>query len=136
MARACKGELTLKMKAFCEEYVKDYNATQAYLRAYGGEYTTANNRGCAMLKDSRIKDYIKELQKEGFEQACINAERIAMELAEMAFAEKGDEDYSASIKLKALDLLQKQLGLQQQKIDAKVDKTVIRVSVEDDTNDN
>jgi hypothetical protein len=59
-----------------------------------------------------------------------------MELAEMAVAEKGDEDYSASIKLKALDLLQKQLGLQQQKIDAKVDKTVIKVSVEDDLNDN
>ena len=132
MGRCAKGDLTPKMRAFCEEYVKDYNGTQAYLRAYGGEYTTANNRSSQMLKDTRIRDYIKELQKEGFEIACINAERIAIELAEMAFAEKGDEDYSATIKLKALDLLQKQLGLQQSKLDAKVDnKTVIKVSVEE-----
>lgn len=135
MGYCSEGYLTPKMKAFCEEFVKDYNGTQAYLRAYGGSYKTANTRSSQMLKDERIKDYIKELQREGFENACINAERIAMELADMAFAVKGDQEYSASIKLKALDLLQKQLGLQQANVNAKVDnKTVIKVSVDEGEN--
>ena len=43
----------------------------------------------------------------------------------MAFAAKGDADYSASIKIKALDLLQKQLGLQTQKVEADVNTDII-----------
>ena len=47
----------------------------------------------------------------------INADRIANELASIAFAYKQDLIYSPANKLKALDLLSKQLGLQNQKID-------------------
>lgn len=50
----------------------------------------------------------------------------------MAFAEKGDDDYTANIKLKALELIQKQLGLQTQKIDANVNQeTTIIVDIEE-----
>ena len=48
----------------------------------------------------------------------------------MAFAEKGDEDYTANIKLKALDLLQKQLGLQTQKVEADI-STDINIVIEE-----
>lgn len=51
----------------------------------------------------------------------------------MAFAEKGDEDYPANIKVRALDLLQKQLGLQSQKIEANVNQeTTIVVDIEEE----
>jgi phage terminase small subunit len=124
------GTLTKKEKAFCEYYVAGENATQAYLKAYGCEYTTANAQGCKMLKKDRIRDYIVECQKEAFAEAFITAERVALKLGEIAFADKEDELYNVNAQLKALDLLQKQLGLQKQKLEAEVN-TDITITIEE-----
>ena len=75
-------------------------------------------------------EYIKQLQQIEFEAACITAERIGLKLAEIAFAAKGDEDYNPNAQLKALDLLQKQMGLQKQHIEADV-KTDINITIEE-----
>lgn len=123
-------KLTAKQRAFCEEYVKNgYNATQAYLLAYECEYTTANTEGGRLLKKPHVRAYVNELQKQAFDAAAINAERIALKLAEIAFAAKDDECYAANAQLKALDLLQKQLGIQTQKVEADV-KTDIVINIE------
>ena len=42
----------------------------------------------------------------------------------MAFAEKEDPIYNSNVKLKAMDLLQKQLSLQNQKIDVVANNTI------------
>lgn len=118
------GTLTKKEKAFCEEYVKCSNATKAYLNAYGGTYETANATGWRVLKKPGIKEYIADLQKEAFAAACITAEAVALKLREIAFAEKGDADYNATAQLKALDLLQKQLGIQKQKLEAEINSEI------------
>lgn len=124
-----KAGLTKKEKAFCEAYVFDAeSATGAYLKAYGCEYSTANAQGHKMLRKPHIKEYIDALQKEAFEAACITAEKVALKLADIAFAAKDDEHYTASAQLKALDLLQKQMGLQTQKIDADV-RTDININI-------
>ena len=124
MAR--KAGLTKKEKAFCEAYVIDsLCATKAYQKAYECEYTTASAAGYKMLRKPHIKEYIETLQKEAFEAACISAEKVALKLAEIAFAAKNDEYYAASSQLKALDLLQKQLGLQKQHIDADIKNDII-----------
>ena len=68
--------------------------------------------------------FVKALQKEAFEQACISAERVALKLSEIAFSDKEDEIYGVTAKLKALDLLQKQLGLQHQKVEADFTSTI------------
>ena len=126
-----KEGLTKKEKTFCELFVfENESATQAYLKAYDCEYTTANSQGCKMLRKPHIKEYIDTLQKEAFAAACINAERVALKLADIAFAAKDDEYYSASSQLKALDLLQKQLGLQHQHIEADV-KTDINITIDE-----
>ena len=117
--------ISSKERLFCETYVKGYNATQAYMEVYKVPHESASSNAYRLMKKEKIKNYIAELQKEAFEQACINSERVALKLAEIAFAEKGDEDYAASAQLKALDLLQKQLGLQQQKIDANVSNEIV-----------
>ena len=118
--------LTKKMKSFCEEYVTNGgNATRAYLTVYDCEYTTANGQGYKLLRKPEVKEYITALQKEAFDAACINAERVALRLAEIAFADKKDEDYTVSFQLKALDLLQKQLGLQHQKVEADLHNDII-----------
>ena len=119
-------KLTKKEKAFCEEYIANgYNATQAYLKAYEGcAYETAHSQGCRVARKPHIKEYILELQKEAFAAACINAERVALRLSEIAFADKEDEIYNITAQLKALDLLQKQLGLQKQKLEAEVNTDI------------
>lgn len=112
------GTLTKKEKAFCEEYVKSGSATAAYLAAYDCEYSTANSQGCKLVRKPELREYILELQKAEFAAACITAERVGLKLSEIAFSPKDDKDYNATAQLKALDLLQRQLGLQTQKIDA------------------
>lgn len=112
---------------------KNFNATQAYLAAYGGEYDTAKSRACKLMKKPEIKAYVKELQKDAFEAACINAERIAAKLAELAFVERGDDLYGSGTQTKALDLLQKQLSLQNQNIKADVDnKITISIGIKEE----
>lgn len=123
--------LSAKEKRFCEEYIRNgYNATKAYLLAYDCEYSTANSQGYKLLRKPEIKQYIEEVQKIAFDEACISAERIALKLAEIAFADKGDKDYNASAQLKALDLIQKQLGLQTQKVEADL-HTDINITIEE-----
>lgn len=121
--------LTAKEKAFCEEYVRNGgNGSRAFQTAYGCCIEDARKRYCKPFKKPEVKAYIKALQKEAFEAACINAERVALKLADIAFADKNDEVYCATHQLKALDLLQKQLGLQHQKIEADV-STEINITI-------
>ena len=113
------GTLTKKEKAFCEEFVANGgNASRAFSVAYEKDIEYARKAYCKVFRRVEVKEYIKQLQQEAFENACITAERVALKLAEIAFTNKGDEDYNATAQLKALDLLQKQLGLQHQHIDA------------------
>ena len=130
MARRNSG-LNKKEKTFCELYaLQNLSATQAYLQAYGCEYGTAKNKGYLVLRRPQVKEYIEALQKEAWEAACINAEKVGLKLAEIAFAAKDDKDYTPTTQLKALDLLQKQMGLQHQKIEADVN-TDITITIEE-----
>lgn len=124
--------LTKKERAFCEEYVANgCNASRAYFAAYDTASMESARKGyCKVFRKPEVKAYIAELQKEAFERACVSAERVALKLADIAFAEKDDEAYGATAQLKALELLQKQLGLQTQKIEADI-KTDIVISIEE-----
>lgn len=127
MARQ-KG-LTKKEKAFCEYYaLENLSAIKSYEMAYDCVYNTAKSEGYRMLRKPHIKEYIDALQKEVWDAACITAEKVGMKLAEIAFAEKDDVDYTPNQQLKALDLLGKQLGIQHQKIEADVN-TEIEITI-------
>lgn len=125
--------LTPQQTRFVEEYVSNgYNATAAYLVAYNATPETANKNGWKIMKKPEAQNYMKILQKDRIAAQGISAERILEELSNIAFAEKGDEDYTVTAKLKALDLLQKQMGLQKQQIKAEVEQNQeIRVTIED-----
>ena len=123
--------LTKKEQAFCEEYVANgCNASRAFQFAYGCSIEDARKRYCKTFRKPEVKEYIGDLQREAFNEACITAERVALKLAEIAFADKKDEHYGAGAQLKALDLLQKQLGLQHQKIEADL-HTDININIEE-----
>lgn len=124
--------LTKKEKAFCEEYVANGgNASRAYFFAYDtSSIENARKAYCKVFRKPEVKEYIAALQKEAFAAACISAERVALKLADIAFAEKEDEVYGATAQLKALDLLQKQLGLQKQTLEANV-STEINITIDE-----
>lgn len=131
MSRQRNGELTRKEKNFCEEYVRNGgNASQAYFAAYDTTIENARKAYCKVYRKPEVKEYIRQLQQVEFEAACITAERIGLKLAEIAFAAKDDEVYGATAQLKALDLLQKQLSLQHQNIQADVN-TDITITIEE-----
>lgn len=123
--------LTNKEKAFCEEYVANGgNSSKAYQKVYGCSIEDARKRYCKTFRKQEVKEYILALQKEAFAAACITAERVALRLSDIAFADKDDEYYGITAQLKALDLLQKQLGLQHQKIEADI-TTDINITIEE-----
>ena len=124
--------MTSQQKQFCENYLANgYNVVQAYFDAFpdADKNNPKPSYPYVLMKKPEIKTYIDGRRKEIYESLNIDAERIAQELADMAFAAKGDEKYSASVKLKALELLQKQFGLQNQKFETK--QEIIEVSLED-----
>ena len=118
-------KLTEKEVAFCECYVfEGLSATKAYQKVYGCAYNSASANSVKVMKKDAVREYIESLQKEAFKASCLTAEKVALKLSEIAFAEKGDEDYNATAQLKALDLLQKQLGLQKQNINADLQASI------------
>lgn len=130
VAAMARGDLTRKEKTFCEEYVRSGNASRAYFFAYDTTLENARKEYCKVMKKPRVKEYIAALQKAEFDAACITAERIGLKLAEIAFAEKDDAYYTPTHQVKCLDLLQKQLGLQTQRVEADV-KTDINIVIEE-----
>lgn len=129
--------LTAKQKLFCEEYVANgYKLQKAYMAAYpDANPATANKEAWKLMKREPINALIRDLQHERFEALHINADKIAAKLADMAFADKDDEIYTPAIQQKALDLLQKQMGLQTQKVEAEVKTVNIEVNLDEDGND-
>ena len=79
-----------------------------------------------MKKDS-IKHYIREIQRDRFEAMGMNADRIAKMLTDIAT----DPEASRTEQMKALELIQKQMGLQTQRVEAEVKTTVIDVNIEE-----
>ena len=127
--------MTAKQKQFCINYVEHYNARKAYLDAFGCSLATANCEAYNLMKKPDIKNYIHELEQAAFEANGINAEHIANELATMAFAKITDESkLSYSEKMKALELLGKQLQLYGQKIDLNA-KTDIVINITGDSDE-
>ena len=62
-----EADLTEKQCLFCLYYTKTYNATQSYLKAYGGKYNTASVEGHRLLVNPKTKkeiDKFKELKRQ------------------------------------------------------------------------
>jgi phage terminase small subunit len=58
--------LTSKQKAFCREYIYDWNATRSYLKAYSKTKSEANAASLAsrLIRNVKVQAYIKEIQED------------------------------------------------------------------------
>ena len=127
---ALKGELTAKERAFCEEYVKSYNAYQAYLAVYNCKPDTAKSAGWKLLYRPAIIEYIKKLQQALVERYA-DASAIILEQLMDDIIYRDENGCHSPTWLKSADLAQKQLGLQKLKADIQAENTVINVRIEE-----
>ena len=95
-----------------------------------GDARKNSKNASQVLRNPKVQEYKKIRQQEILADMGYSAENVARKLIEMGFAEKGDTVYTPQVQLKALDLLQKQLGVQQSKstIDANVREQVVIVN--------
>ena len=121
--------MTQKQKLFAEKYISNgFNARKAYYEAFGADSKNKQpSYPYTLLKKPEIAEYIKQRREEIYESINIDSLRITTELSEIAFAEKGDPIYNTTAKLKALELLSKSIGLENN-----VSNLVIDVSFKDE----
>lgn len=78
--------LNEQQKRFCEAYVVDWNATQAYLKAYPNSgYDAARSSAVRMLTNANVAAYIEDCKKRTAELAGISALKVALEHKKIAF---------------------------------------------------
>lgn len=81
--------MNAKQTRFCEEYLIDLNATQAAIRA-GYSPETAGAIGAENLKKPQIQKAIARAMADRSRRTGVNADRIVMELAKIAFVNAAD----------------------------------------------
>lgn len=69
-------ELTARQQLFCLLYAKNCNATKSYMKAYECSYESALAAGSRLLGNVRIKEEIKRLKKERFENQLFDEHDI------------------------------------------------------------
>lgn len=52
--------MTDKQKLFCDEYLKDFNATRAYKDVYGAKQHSAETAASRLLKNDEVQAYIDD----------------------------------------------------------------------------
>jgi phage terminase small subunit len=99
--------ITLLQERFCQEYLVDFNAKQAAIRA-GYSAATASAAANKLLTTPKIQARLQTLQKPLKKKLKISAERVLQELAAIAFC--NPKDYlawtSTSIEVVNSDLLE------------------------------
>ncbi len=100
-------KLNPKQKRFCEEYIKDLNATQAYIRA-GYSKRSAENLASRMMGNDGVGAYIAELQAKISDRNAITVDNIVKFIKEVS--EEARDGGDATNALKGADLLMKHLG--------------------------
>lgn len=83
-------ELNEKQRAFCREYVVDWNGARAYQKVYGCEYDTARTNSSRLLANANIKEYILTIQKNLEHLAGISRLRVLLEFMKIAFSNVSD----------------------------------------------
>lgn len=83
-------ELTDKQKLFCIYYIKYFNATKAYKKAYGCSYNTAMVNGSELLRNTKVKEEIETLKRNKLNRVMLSEDDIFQRYMDIAFADITD----------------------------------------------
>ncbi|MCX0353265.1 terminase small subunit [Clostridium perfringens] len=84
------AELTDKQRLFCIYYIKYFNATKAYKKAYGCSYETAMVEGFRTLRNPKIQSEIEKLKQHKLNQVMLSEEDIFQRYMDIAFSDITD----------------------------------------------
>ena len=83
-------ELTDKQRLFCVHYIRSFNATKAYQKAYGCSYENAMQNGSRMLRNDKVKEEILRLKQERLNREFLSEADIFQKYMDIAFADITD----------------------------------------------
>ena len=83
-------ELTPRMQMFCIYYIKTFNATQSYMKAYNCSYETATASSSRLLRNVKVKKEIERLKKIKKQQVLCDVDDLVELNMRIAFADIGD----------------------------------------------
>ena len=83
-------ELTDKQRLFCVHYIRCFNATKAYQKAYGCSYENAMQNGSRMLRNDKVKEEIMKLKQERLNREFLSEADIFQKYMDIAFADITD----------------------------------------------
>lgn len=122
------SELSGKHERFCQEYIIDYNGTQAAIRA-GYSDASAKQTAYKLQKRDDINSRIRELQREQVKRLGLSQDYVVLELldtykscreatpvmewdyGERCLVETGKYQFDSKGALKALEMIGKHLGM-------------------------
>lgn len=83
-------KLTDKQQLFCIYYIRCFNATKAYQKAYGVDYATASSIGYRLLGYDGVKEEITRLKQNRLNRELLSEADIFQKYMDIAFADITD----------------------------------------------
>lgn len=126
-------ELKKRYELFCQEYVVDYNGTQAAIRA-GYKEKSARQQASRLLASEEVLTRISELQKDQLDRLALSQDYVVLQLLETykccreptpvmrydpstgEMEETGMYQFDSKGALRALELIGKHLGMFSDKV--------------------
>lgn len=84
------SDLNDKQRLFCIYYIKYFNATKAYQRAYECDYVTAMASGSRLLRNVKISAEIDRMKEEQTHELKLDVRDILQKYIDIAFADITD----------------------------------------------
>lgn len=83
-------KLTDKQQLFCLYYIRSFNATKAYQKAYGCNYHSAMQNGSRLLKNDKVKNEIFKMKQEKLNREFLSESDVFQKYIDIAFADITD----------------------------------------------
>lgn len=123
-------DLTDKQRLFCLHYVRCFNATKAYQKAYGVDYRTAQSNGYQLLTKTYIRDEVQRLKSCRMSRELLSEDDIFQKYMDIAFADITDYASFGTREVQYMDKEGKEHTAQVPFVDLKescgVDGTLVR----------
>ncbi|KJY56136.1 Terminase small subunit [Lactobacillus kullabergensis] len=85
-----ESNLTDKRKAFVLEYLRLFNAAQAYINVYEVDYQTAKTNGPRLLRNAHVQKQIKQIREAKLKELAIEPLDLIEDVAKEAKADIGN----------------------------------------------
>ncbi len=126
MATTGKGRKpTARQQRFVEEYMVSMDAGKAYQGAFEYKGKNQYSLGYALLQNSVVRKLIDKATAERSKRTAVDADFVLGELVKVAKKTLVDDDIKAVDKLRALEMLGKNLKLFSDKVEVEGNLTIV-----------